>query len=338
VAAAARKCGQHGAARPRAGQFLFAVLAVAIGVVAGSRVASAENVTSARAAYITNQLGNSLSVVDLTAGKQAAEIAIGGKPAGIALSPDGMRAYVAAPESREVVAVDTASQAVVKRAVVGQGPLGIAVNPQSGAVYVADWYEHRLYAIDPQTLSITASVATGQSPSGVAVTADGKTILTADRDSNQVSLIDAATFKVTGTIETGERPFGVTMDDTSGRAYTANVASNTMTVLDVKAGTRLRDIPVGLRPYAIARAGNRLFVTNQHAESVSVIDATTLDTLKTIRVGSFPEGIEADPSGQAVWVACWDANTLEKIDVETLAVTARITVGEGPRAFGKFLR
>lgn len=292
----------------------------------------------ASAAYVTNQLGNSLSVVDLAAAKQVAEIPIGGKPAGIALSPDGGRAFVAAPDSREVIAVDTAARTVVQRAPVGQGPLGIAVNPKSGTVYVADWYEHRLYALDPVTLQVVASVTTGQSPSGVAVTADGTMIVTADRDSNQVSIIDAATFKVTGTIPTGERPFGVTIDDKAGRAYTANVASNTMTVLDLKIKARVTDVPVGLRPYAVARAGDRIFVTNQHGESVSVVDAATFETVKTVRVGSFPEGIEADPAGTSVWVACWDSNTLERIDTQALAVSAKIPVGEGPRAFGRFLR
>jgi YVTN family beta-propeller protein len=324
-------------ARRKAGQFFFVSLwFVAIGFPGGS-VRAGEG-RAASAAYVTNQIGNSLSVVDLAAEKQIAEIAIGGKPAGIALSPDGRSAYVAAPDGREVIAVDTASRSVVKRAPVGKCPLGIAVNPKTGAIYVADWYEHRLYAIDPATLAVTATVATGQSPSGVAVTADGATILTADRDSNQVSVIDAVTFKVRGTIATGERPFGITIDEAAGRAYTANVASNTVTVIDLKLRTRLSDVAVGLRPYAVARAANLLFVTNQHDESVSVIDAVTLQPVKTLRVGGFPEGIEADPTGSTIWVACWDANTLEKIDVATLAVTARIPVGEGPRAFGKFLR
>jgi YVTN family beta-propeller protein len=323
-------------ARRNAGQFFFALLSfVAIGFSGSARAGEG---SAASAAYVTNQIGNSLSVVDLATEKQVAEIAIGGKPAGIALSPDGRIAYVAAPDGREVIAVDTTSRSVVKRAPVGKGPLGIAVNPKTGAIYVADWYEHRLYAVDPATLAVTATVPTGQSPSGVAVTADGATILTADRDSNQVSVIDAATFKVRSTIATGERPFGITIDEAAGRAYTANVAANTVTVIDLASRTRLTDVPVGLRPYAIARAANLLFVTNQHDESVSVIDAVTLQPVKTLRVGGFPEGIEADPTGSTIWVACWDANTLEKIDVATLTVTARIPVGEGPRAFGKFLR
>ncbi len=116
----------------------------------------------AREAFVTNQLGDSLSIVDIAAGKAVAEIKIGGKPAGIALSPDGSRAYLAAPEGKEVVVVDTAARAVVARWAAGQGPLGIAVNPKSGLVYVADWYEHVLMQVDPATGAITGKVQVGR--------------------------------------------------------------------------------------------------------------------------------------------------------------------------------
>ena len=80
------------------------------------------------------------------------------------------------------------------------------------------------------------------------------------------------------------------------------------------------------------------FVTDQYGGTVTVFDIATLAVVKTIPVGDYPEGIAADPGGQAVFVACWEANTLERIDTETLEVTARVAVGDGPRAFGLFLR
>ncbi len=57
-------------------------------------------------ALTTNQPADSLSFVDLATMKAVAEIKIGGKPAGIALSPDGAKAYVTAPDSKELVEVD----------------------------------------------------------------------------------------------------------------------------------------------------------------------------------------------------------------------------------------
>ena len=97
-------------------------------------------------------------------------------------------------------------------------------------------------------------------------------------------------------------------------------------------------MPVGRRPYAVALAGGRAFVTNQYADSVSVIDLQSSKVVKTIDVGDHPEGIEADPAGAFVYVACWFDNVLQRIDAQTLTITGDADVGDGPRAFGLFLR
>jgi YVTN family beta-propeller protein len=172
----------------------------------------------------------------------------------------------------------------------------------------------------------------------VAVTADGTRILTADRDSDQISIVDATTLARTGSVPVGKRPFGVTVDAEGRRAYTANVASDDVSVIDLAAGKVVGTVKVGHRPYAVALSGDRAFVTNQYGGTVTVFDASTLAVLETIEVGEYPEGIEADPAGGAVYVACWDANTLERIDTAKLEVVSRIPVGNGPRAFGRFLR
>ncbi len=144
--------------------------------------------------------------------------------------------------------------------------------------------------------------------------------------------------RASGRSAVGERPFGVTIDREGKRAYTANVKSDDVSVIDLASREVVGTVKVEHTPYAVALAGNLAFVTNQHAGTVSVFDVATLKIVKTIEVGGYPEGIEADRAGRTVYVACWDANTLERIDTTTLEVTGRATVGSGPRAFGQFLR
>ncbi|MBU5503501.1 hypothetical protein KQI99_15265, partial [Enterococcus sp. S141_ASV_20] len=48
----------------------------------------------AEEAFVTNQLSDDLTVVDLVTSRPVATIAIGGKPAGVAVSADGRFAYV----------------------------------------------------------------------------------------------------------------------------------------------------------------------------------------------------------------------------------------------------
>ena len=304
-------------------------------------------------ALVTSQSADTVSVVRLADLKVVGEIAVDGKPAGIALSPDRKLAYVTSPEGKVVTVIDAGARTIVsgrdsdtmpdartivRRFAAGSGPLGIAVDPRNGRIYVADWYEHKVRAFDPADLRQIGEAGVGKSPSGVAVTADGALVLTADRDSNQITLLDAATLAIRGTVAVGERPFGVTVSADGRRAYTANVGSNDVSVIELATRSVVGTVKVGRRPYAVALAQGRAFVTDQYSATVTVFDTATLAVLKTIDVGEYPEGIAADPSGRAVYVACWSSNTLERIDAAAMTVTGKVAVADGPRAFGEFLR
>jgi YVTN family beta-propeller protein len=88
----------------------------------------------------------------------------------------------------------------------------------------------------------------------------------------------------------------------------------------------------------VALAAGRAFVTNQYAASMSVIDLASLTVERTLPVGEYPEGIAASADGTALYVACWFDNVLQRFDTKTLAATGEADVGDGPRAFGLFLR
>jgi YVTN family beta-propeller protein len=302
-------------------------------------------------AIVSNQLGDSVSIVDLDTMTSVAEIKIGGKPAGVAVSADKKLAYLTSPDSKEVVEIDLTNRLIARRHTFGQGPLGIASNPKRQELYVADWYAHKILvvstawlepsatdAVMAANLTQIAEIPVGHSPSGLAVTPDGTLLLSADRDSDQVSFIDIATRKVVATAPTGKRPFGVTIDAAGKTAYTANVAGDDISVIDIASRKVTATIKSGHRPYAVALAAGKGFVSGQYSGTIDVFDATTLQPVTAINACDHPEGIEADASGKAVYAACWGDNILLKIDAATLKITGKAAVGDGPRAFGKFLR
>ncbi len=71
---------------------------------------------------------------------------------------------------------------------------------------------------------------------------------------------------------------------------------------------------------------------------MTVFDVATLLQLKTIEACDHPEGIEASVADGVVYAACWGDNVLLKIDPKSLEIKGKATTGDGPRAFGKFLR
>jgi YVTN family beta-propeller protein len=88
----------------------------------------------------------------------------------------------------------------------------------------------------------------------------------------------------------------------------------------------------------VALAQGKGFVTDQYGGTITVFDEATLAPLKRIDACDHPEGIQSDETGANVYVACWGDDVLLRIDPLKLAVTGKVPVGGGPRAFGKFLR
>lgn len=289
-------------------------------------------------AFITDQSAGAVSVLDLSMKTLVATIAVGGKPAGIAMAPDGKSAYVTSPEGPYVSVIDTAARRVLRKIPVGRDPLGIAIDPAGNFIYVADFDAPHLYKVDVRTGQIVGDAQVGTSPCGVAVTPDGREIVVADRDEDQISILDAASFKRVAVVKTGLHPFGVTIDADGRRAYTANVKSNDVSIIDLAARKVIGTVKTGLRPYVVALNKTYGFVTDEYGGSVSVFDLASLKPLKKINVGDYPEGIEFSPDGKTLYVVNWFSNEVWAINSTTFKVTAKMTVGDGPRAFGTFIR
>ncbi len=269
----------------------------------------------AEEAFITNQVADSVTVLDLDAGKAVATIPVAGKPAGIAMAPDGSRAYVTCPDGKALAVIDAAARREVARIDLGGGPLGVAVHPSGSPVYVADSFGNRVQVVDPVSGSITATVSVGNVPSGLAVTPDGNTLIVTERDDNQVALLDTATLARIATIKVGAHPFGVIVDAKGRRAYAANVESDDVSVVDLTEHRLVGTVRVGKRPYVVALARGLGFVTDQYAGKVTVFRLDTLEPLKAIPVGDYPDGIEASADGSHVYVVNWESNTVSVIEL-----------------------
>ncbi len=281
-------------------------------------------------AFVTCQNADALSVIDLDARAELRRIPLPGKPAGVAVAPDGS-VYAVSADSKTIRHLD-AEGTLLAETVLDGGPIGAALDATNGHLFVSDWYNARIWVLDAETLAQVAELGTGAEPAGLAIR-DGL-LASADRDGDMVSVFDLRTLALLHRIPVGERPFGLGFAP-DGRLFVGNVGTNDVSVLDAREGVTLATLPVGDRPYGVGFAEGRAFVTNQYADSVSVFDLDTLVPLATIDVGEYPEGI--DVAGSTVVVANWFENTVTLIDAVTLEVTGTIATADGPRAFGRFI-
>src|SRR5687767_9347997 len=80
------------------------------------------------------------------------------------------------------------------------------------------------------------------------------------------------------------------------------------------AGIQVDNFPVGIavNPYT-----NKIYVTNEYSNTVSVINGDNDEVEGTISVGGLPYDLDVDPFTNKVYVANLGANTISVIDGET---------------------
>src|SRR5450432_3322485 len=88
-------------------------------------VSTAFGALAAPFAYVSNEGSASVSVIDTATDKVSATFKVGGKPRGIAVSPDQKRLYISDQTGNAALFIDTSNGAQVAKVALGSSPEGI---------------------------------------------------------------------------------------------------------------------------------------------------------------------------------------------------------------------
>jgi YVTN family beta-propeller protein len=318
------------------------IVVVAVGLLLlGAPSALAQN------AFVTNFSDGTLTVVD-TANDTAAPTPIplpsGASPGEVAITPDGLRAYVIDSAHDSVDVVNTATMGMEGSAIaVGNAPAAIAIAPDGSTAYVANGNEGGTGSVSvidltttPDTVIATPSVGAG--PDAIAVSPDGSTVLVGNTAGNTVSVINTTSHSVTGSpVTVGTGPIAIAFTP-AGKAFVANNSSGNVSVLTfpgpaVATTISGPSLSSGLSSIAINPDGTRGFVGNRGSNQIAELD-TVNNQLESATIGptgiNQPEAIAFTPDGDKAYVANRGAANVAAIDVATGAVTTNVGVGNSP--------
>src|SRR6267154_2096371 len=177
-------------------------------------------------------------------------------PAGLAISPDGKRIYIALDDRDEVAEADVASRKVLRRSSVPGGPYGLALDPAGKRLFVCCRTADRVAVLDTRELKEIASVAVGRAPvaAGFASTAAGDRLVVANSMSDDISFVSLLSLEEVCRLSAGREPFAVAITPDGSRAFVANrmagldsiktTPSAEVTVLDPAAARVVRREPL----------------------------------------------------------------------------------------------
>jgi DNA-binding beta-propeller fold protein YncE len=203
-------------------------------------------------------------------------------PAGLALSPDGSRLYVAENVADSLTLIDLGGKRILRRLPTGHLPYAVAAAPD-GRIYVSNWGEETVsvFRDSAGTLYDRGRIVVGRHPSALLLNHDGSRLFVACASTDRVAVVDTRRRHVVtelldpplGGPTEGSTPNALALSSDETRLFVAEADANAVAVFDLLAETsnvssahgddRLAGrIPVGWYPTAVVAAGDTLLVGN----------------------------------------------------------------------------
>ena len=301
-------------------------------------------------AYITSNGHDDISVIDVGSNKEIAVIQLesGANPYGVAVSPDGRRAYAGNRGNNTVSVIQTATNRKIHTISISAKPLALAVSPDGSELFVttldgAGVGKVEVYKREDYSLARTITV--GNNPDGIALAPDGTAYLTNRIATGfAVSKIAAGASVLSGDLLIGNSAEGIAITSDGQRAYAANVkpgaGTGQVTAIDLSTFTVAGNIDVQAKPEGIAVSpdDSKVYVANRDANSVSIVDATDLTaTAVHVTVGTNPEGVSVSPDGSKVYIVNEGSDNISILNTSDNSISGTIPVGDKPEGFGQFI-
>ena len=271
-------------------------------------------------------------------------------PAGLALSADGKKLYVALNFSNRLAEMDTATGKLLRVWEVGIAPFDVAVAGEK--VYVSNWGGRRpdsnsltgpagqgVMRVDPvRHIASEGSVSVidlAENEAAAPTTPDSKRSRGTKKRGQRAAAAPTAapvtgTFAAKAELLTGLHASAIIAAPNGRHVVVANTGSDTLSVIDTRTDKIVETIWArqnpgdlfGAQPTALAfdKSGRKLFVANGTQNAIAVIDFKPgkSELRGLIPVGWFPGGVAYDDQRRAIYVA----------NIKGIGSTSKIPAGE----------
>ena len=235
-----------------------------------------------------------------------------------------------------------------KRIATGKEPHHIYLTPDEKSVIVANALSDTLTFIDPKTAEVQRVIPGILDPYQLRFSPDMKWFVTAANRLNHIDIYrwDGSNITLVKRVATGKTPSHLWIDSKSTTVYSTMQDSNELIALDLATQTIKWRTPTGSIPADVyGSADDKLMLVGlTGGDTVEVFDVSGKLPQRTrvIKTGAGAHAFRAMGDGRHVLVSNRVANSISKIDLQTLTVVDNFPAPGGPDCMdvsrdGKFI-
>lgn len=212
-------------------------------------------------------------------------------------SPNGTEIWV--PQmamNGKVLVYDAATYALKNTISVGMMPAELTFSSDGTKAYVANGDDDNVSVINVTTKAVVATIAVGNNPVGAWTGTNGQMFVD-NEDGQSISVINVADNTIAQTIDLGFMPGIASHNGTKSELWVSDPMAAKVhywtwdtTMMKWMHG-EVFNTGAGAHAITFSMDGNTAYVTNQTANTVSVVNVANHTVTKTIAVGKKPNGI-----------------------------------------------
>ena len=299
---------------------------------AAFRQRPAQAAASLGVAIVMNSAAASFSVIDVASRSVIRTTPVLREPHHWALLPDRSALLIGDTSGNALFFLDPSTGEIIRR-VACSDPYQLWFSPDGRLLVINALGVNHVDVYDARTLQHAHRFRLPTMPSHLSYAPDGGMVYVSLQASNELVAIDLRTMTLVWKAAIGRTPAGVFWHD--GKLLVGIMGSDCVAVADPVDGRVIRRVRTGRGAHNLFYApdGRTIYVTNRVEGTVSVLDAASLDVLRTYTVPNGPDCIAFAPDG-TLWVTMRWGGHVAVLD-PTSGAHATIAVGRSPH--GVFL-
>lgn len=294
-------------------------------------------------AFIANQEGGAIAVVDLEVFAVARHIRVDGAPAAVLANARNTRVYALTPDNGSVHEIRTDNLTFARKLQVAAIAQGMRLSPAGSELFVLCRKPKQLVAVTLDPFQVAWSAPLPDDPADFDISPDGNTIAISSGAGQSITFVDLPSRQVFAPLRTSGELGLVRFQPTHGDAaraqsdskqvIAANVGERMLSIFDVPRRRLMVNLPLSVRPdhLCFKSDGGQLFVTGEGMDAVVVVyPYYTPQIGETVLAGHSPGAMAASAGSGYLFVANPQSADVSILDIETSKVLMVTPVGAEP--------
>nr|WP_246270291.1 beta-propeller fold lactonase family protein [Paraburkholderia solisilvae] len=276
-----------------------------------------------------------LTLIDEQSRQVVGTASTGKEPHHLMITPDQKSLIVANSVSNSLMFVDPDNATVQRELQDIEDPYQLGFSPDHRWFVTAALRLDRvdIYRFDGRDFSIAKRVALAKTPSHMTFSSDAHIVYVTLQDSGELAAIDLATQSVLWKIPVGRDPAGLWMTPGDRSLLVGMTGEDDVVVVDPHLHQVVKRIHTGRGAHNFRNLddGRHVAVTNRVANTISILDYTTLQNTGEIdNLMPGPDDMELSADRRFLWVTFRFSRHVGVIDLPARKLVATIAVGRSP--------